>query len=114
MSKIKMGPKEIVVPNDETFLTDFEGNDALLQEPENLQISIQRYATATMPILYARALQLVQHSKNERTVLAAMDFIRKLSEGPLKARTIDAITKTMSDEDINKILDKAPKDIDAD
>jgi len=95
----------IVVVDQETYLKDLEGNDALLQSQEEIKGQVQRHATASLPTLYARAMAIVKHSKNEKVTLEAMKFIKSLSDGETIAKTVNRAAKKFSDSELLEELD---------
>lgn len=93
----------IVKVDNESSLYDLDGNDALLQAPEDVRDHVKKFAIATLPKLYVKALALVENGKNEKTVLEAMKFIKSLADGEVKGKQINAFAK-VSDKDITDIL----------
>jgi len=100
--------KEVaVIAVDKPFLTDLNGNDAMLQSPAVIRQQVQNAALASLPEIYLRAMKFVKESKNEKTVLEAMKFIHQLGAGEIKAKHVESVAKQLSDAEI---LEKLSKD----
>lgn len=81
-------------------LKDFEGGNASLAPPHDIRLAVQRASIAALPEIWMKAYNLMNTSENEKVVLEAMKFLSSLATGDLKAKHIDGIAKTISNEEL--------------
>lgn len=94
-----------IVATDRPFLEDFSGDDALNQSTEQLKDRVTHFANASMPEVLRKALYILQHSKNQKSVLQAAKLIKLIADGQIKGKSINAAVKKYSNEQIEKVLD---------
>lgn len=106
-----MSNKGKIVLVDEVYLKDFDGSDAMLKDQDSMKAKVQSVATAALPTLLAKAIEIVKSGKNNRDAIEAMKFIRSLSDGETKGKTVESIAKKLSNDDILETLDGQFEDI---
>lgn len=103
--------KNQVVLVDEAYLKDFDGADALVVSQDELKAKAQQVATASLPTLIARAVQIVKNSKNDLAVINAMKFIKSISDGEVRGKQVDGMAKKLSDTDLLNTLEGQYEDV---
>jgi hypothetical protein len=106
-----MAKKNSIVLVDEAYLKDFDGGDALILPQDEVKAKVQHVATASLPTLLDRAIQIVKCSPSEKTVIEAMKFIKSLSEGETKAKQVEGLAKKLTDDQLLKELDGQYEDV---
>lgn len=106
---------EVVKLDRAPVLVDLDGNDALAQDGDTVKRSVKKFATAALPLLLVRALNIVQHSKGkDREIMEAMKFIRSLADMSVTARQVKGQMERLSDEELAEVLTDAGKDLQSD
>lgn len=100
-----MTKKTSIVLVDEAYLKDFDGGDAMVLPQDEIKAKVQHVATASLPTLLERAINIVKNSDSEKSVIEAMKFIRSLSEGEVKTKQIEGLAKKLTDEQLLNALD---------
>lgn len=104
-------PKKSIVLVDEVYLKDFDGTDATLQSQDDIKAKAQSIATAALPTIVGRAIEIVKASKNERNVIEAMKFLKTLSDGEVKAKQIEGAVKKFSNDELLNALEGEIEDV---
>lgn len=106
VTKITDGTTGIVRVDDRPVLTDFDGNDALQQDPIDLKRRVQETANAMLPEALRKAFKIVQTSQSNKDVIEAIKVIKAFSEGNItKSKVVNGFVKKMSDQDLNTSLE---------
>jgi len=95
---------EQMVAVDKPLLTGFDGGNAMLQSPEDNRQQAQSFALAALPMALRLAVFMLQHSKNEKTQLEAMKFIKTVADGEIKPKDISRAVKSYTDEELAEVL----------
>jgi hypothetical protein len=106
-----MAKKNSIVLVDESYLKDFDGSDAMALPQDEIKAKVQHVATASLPTLLERAIQIVKTSDSEKSVIEAMKFIRSLSEGETKAKQVEGMARKLTDEQLLNTLDGQYEDV---
>lgn len=94
----------MVVIDNEVHLLDLNGDDPFLKSEQELLAQVQRHSVASLPFLYSRAMGICKYSKNEKSVLEAMKFIKSLADGKHTEKHVDSIAKKMTNDELEKEL----------
>jgi hypothetical protein len=101
---MKKPVKEIVITENRAYLTDMEGNDALMASSEDTKIQVQRYASASLPLLFRKAVYIIENDESSRNVIEAMKFVKTLADGDTQAKSVESFAKRVSDKDLVEAL----------
>lgn len=106
-----MTKKTSIVLVDEAYLKDFDGGDAMVLPQDEIKAKVQHVATASLPTLLERAIQIVKSSDSEKSVIEAMKFIKSLAEGEVKAKQVEGLAKKLTNEQLLNTLEGQYEDV---